>query len=142
MYCYASFRARNSSGATLHKYSVYDVPSVPCAECVLGDLTSVTCGYVYVKICLYACTHMTLYILIASTVHQVETSRFVSYITQYRGGSRGGVCGVATAPNGPSPTYTMQYYISAWCAGALIYIAKSTVVSLVCSEQAVKPHSI
>ena len=37
MYCYAFFLARNSSGATLHKYSVYDVPLLPCVECVLGD---------------------------------------------------------------------------------------------------------
>jgi hypothetical protein len=72
-------------------------------------------------------------------VRTARKFRIISIVT--RGGSRGGVSGVATPPNGPSPTYTMQYYSTAWCAGALIYIAKSIIVSLVCSEQGVKPHS-
>jgi hypothetical protein len=53
----------------------------------------------------------------------------------------GGFLGLQPPPNGLSPTYTMQYYCTAWCAGALIYIAMSIAVSLVCSEQVVKPHS-
>ncbi len=57
-----------------------------------------------------------------------------------RGGSRGGVSGVATPPPKWSQSY-LYYDSTAWCAGALIYIAKSMVVSLVCSEQVVKPHS-
>ncbi len=45
---------------------------------------------------------------------------------------RGGFWGCnPPPPNGPSLTYTMQYYSTAWCAGALIYIAKSMIVSLV-----------
>ena len=39
------------------------------------------------------------------------------------------------------PTYNMQYYYTAWCVNALIYIAMSMVVVVVSSEQVVKPHS-
>jgi hypothetical protein len=51
----------------------------------------------------------------------------------------GGFLGLQPPP--PKWSQSHLYYILAWCAGALIYIAKSMAVSLVCSEQVVKPHS-
>ena len=48
-----------------------------------------------------------------------------------RGGSRGVVSGVTTPQMLPVPLILCSiYYCTAWCAGALTYIAKSIVVSL------------